>query len=77
MTFECFTWIFTGLAMYGSWLNAKRKVSGFYFWIVSNCGWFTINIMEGIWAGAVLFAFFNVMCIYGIRRWRKEDEKLL
>ena len=71
---EVFTWLVTGVSIIGVILNAQKKVSGFYFWIVANSCWIFIDVQEGIYAQACLFAFYLVMCFYGIYMWRNKGE---
>lgn len=67
-----FTWILTALSMIGVVLNARKKVSGFYFWWFANVGWVAINLRNEQWAQAVLFGFYAVACLYGILKWEKR-----
>jgi nicotinamide riboside transporter PnuC len=69
---ELFAWIVTALSIVGVVLNAQQKVSGFYFWMVANASWVIIDIHKGIYAQAVLFAFYFAMCFYGVYSWRKK-----
>ena len=70
---EWFTWFITVLSIIGVILNAQKKISGFYFWIVANFSWVLIDFHKGIYAQAALFGFYFLMCFYGIYTWRKED----
>ena len=48
-------WIFTIIALVGTFLNAQMNILGFVFWIVSNTGFLIINILNTNYAEAVLF----------------------
>lgn len=74
MVFDAATWIITTLSIIGVILNAQKKTSGFYFWMATNAAWVIIDLRAGIYAQAVLFGFYFVMCIYGIREWSKDDQ---
>lgn len=75
--FNLITWIVTLLSIIGAILNAQKKISGFYFWIVANSCWIIVDIHEGIYAQAGLFLFYVAVCIYGVHTWRKKEEELL
>jgi nicotinamide riboside transporter PnuC len=68
-----FTWTLTALSMIGVILNARKRVSGFWFWAVANAGWVIVNYWQGLWAQAVLFGFYLLACLYGIWVWRRGE----
>ena len=72
---ELYTWIVTLASIIGAYLNAKGKVSGFYFWLPANISWAIIDIKHHVWAQAVLFAYYAVICVIGIYTWRKKGIK--
>ena len=69
------TWIMSALSIIGAVLNAKGKVSGFYFWIVANLAWVAYDISIGLYSQAVLFAVYTVISAWGIYQWRKAWHK--
>ena len=69
--FNIVTWSLAFLSITGGFLNARENIRGFYFWIVANIGWVSINIYKGIYAQAFLFIIYITLCIYGIKKWRK------
>lgn len=71
---EFFSWICTAIAIYGTFLNAKKDVSGFYFWLVSNTAFCAINFFNACYAQAFLFAVYICLAIVGIKQWR-DDKK--
>ena len=73
--FELFTWIITAISIIGVILNAQKKIGGFYFWMVANFAWVVIDLYTGIFAQAGLFAFYFVMCFYGVHAWKEADTK--
>lgn len=52
------TWIFTAIALYGTYLNCIKDVRGFYWWIVSNTAFAVINFL--ICQYALTFLFFYI-----------------
>lgn len=69
-----FTWLLTALSMIGVVLNARKKVSGFYFWGITNICWMIINADQGQHAQAVLFGFYTVMSLYGMWAWCRDGR---
>jgi len=72
--FELFTWIITGLSIIGVILNAKKKVSGFYFWMIANFSWIIIDLHKEVYAQAMLFGFYFIMCFYGVYEWKRPKK---
>lgn len=64
------TWLFTFVAIYGTWLNANAKKEGFYWWLVSNSGFAIINCLSGQYALCLLFSTYLFITIKGIRTWK-------
>lgn len=64
------TWIFTFIALYGTFLNSLQKKKGFYYWIVSNIAFCVINLYYGIYAQAFLFGVYTVLAVQGIIKWK-------
>lgn len=66
------TWIATILAIVGSILNAKRSITGFYVWLISNFMYAMVNAYLNIWAQSILFLFNMGVCTWGIINWKKK-----
>ncbi len=64
------------LSMIGVVLNARKKISGFFFWAVANVGWVVVNYRQGQWAQAVLFGFYFGACLYGAYVWHREGGRV-
>lgn len=73
MTFTVITWVITVISIIGAVLNAQKKISGFYFWIVANTAWVAIDVYSGVYAQAALFLFYFAVCVYGLYSWRKAE----
>lgn len=71
---ELISWLATLLSVIGVILNARKKVSGFYYWSVANVCWIVINFSQAMYAQAALFVFYFGVCIYGIRAWRQGGD---
>ena len=67
-------WIFTIIALVGTFFNAQMNILGFVFWIVFNIGFLNINILNINYAKIVLF-FVNILAFMsGIITWRKNKK---
>lgn len=66
------TWILTAISIAGTWLNAKKLRCCFYIWLACNGGWLAWDIVNMIYARALLDIIQSVFCIYGLFKWRKE-----
>jgi len=58
----------------GAILNAKLKVSGFYFWLISNAVLLLLAMLHGLYGVAILQLFYAVTCIFGIRYWQQQPK---
>jgi nicotinamide riboside transporter PnuC len=67
------SWLLVALSMVGTFLNAKRKRSGFLVWMVANVGLVAYNISIEQWALALMFAAYFALAIYGWIEWGKRD----
>ncbi|MBE7413871.1 MAG: nicotinamide mononucleotide transporter [Deltaproteobacteria bacterium] len=67
MTF--LSWIAVALSIGGTFLNARRRVSGFYLWAAANVIWIAVFIEARLWASAFLFAVFLALAVYGAWEW--------
>ena len=66
------SWIFTALSVLGAYLNARGKIAGFYVWIPANIAWIVYDWIIGEPAQSVLFMVYLVICLIGIRTWRRK-----
>lgn len=64
-------WACTVIALIGTVLNAKRKRSGFLFWIISNGAFSIWNYKIEQNAQALLFFVYLILAIYGYFNWGK------
>lgn len=66
--------IATTLALFGSMggalLVARQHKSGFYVWLVSNMLWLNDSYARGDIQQSVLWIYYNITCIIGIRTWK-------
>lgn len=67
-----FGWILTGFTLCGSVLIAKKRIEGYYAWLIGNGGWLIISIDRHDWPQVALWGAFCLLCFYGIYNWRKD-----
>jgi len=65
------TWLFSAISIIGAILNARKRVEGFYIWVVGNMCWVVYDAIIGEYAQSFLFLFFTGISVYGILQWRK------
>jgi nicotinamide riboside transporter PnuC len=66
------TWALVAIALRGTWLNAKGKRDGFWFWVVSNTGFAIVNFLLSQYAMSALFTAYLFLAIKGLKTWRKN-----
>ena len=68
------TWILAGVSLFGSFLNAKKKIACFYLWGIGEIFWFILDINNGAYGRATLDLVSLCMAVYGIWEWRKQGD---
>ena len=68
---EFISWIFTSIALYGTYLNTQKDITGFYFWLVSNSAFCAINLANGMLAQGFLFGVYTILALIGIKSWKR------
>ena len=63
-------WMFTLVAVIGTYINAIGNKKCFYVWSVSNSGFLVISLISGAYPQAALFLVNLTMCIVGLRCWK-------
>lgn len=69
---EYIGWVFTLIAITGTYVNAKGNRLCFYLWVVSNVGFIIINLATKSYPQVALFAFNLSMCWVGLRSWKTQ-----
>jgi len=72
MLFHLFTAVIACLSLWGAYLNAGGKKSGFYVWGTANLAWILVDGSRGLWAQAALYTAFLAMNIYGWYKWKNK-----
>jgi len=66
------TWALTLCALYGTYLNAKKKREGFYWWVVTDAAFCAVNWTIDQYALSALFFIYTLLAIKGLREWKKN-----
>lgn len=67
-------WAIIALALLGNYLVIKKSLVGFCCWLVTNAYFAYRNFSIGEFPQAALSVVYFVLCIYGIRSWKKKNE---
>lgn len=68
-------WVVTAICLFGNALNVKKRVSGFYVWIVSNLCWLAYDLLTGLYSRALLDIVQTGFCVWGIIEWKREGKE--
>ena len=58
--------------MVGAVLNARQIIYGFHIWIACNLLVVYSSMKHGQYGMTYLYAFYVVVCLYGISSWKKK-----
>lgn len=61
----------------GAELNARKRVAGFYVWLVANVALFGVHCASGLWMLALLDLLYFRINLMGIRVWKSRPETVL
>jgi hypothetical protein len=68
------SWFLIIVSIYAKLLVIKHKVLGFYLWIIADTLWMLYNFYIGANAQAFLMFIYIFFSLYGIYKWRVENE---
>lgn len=68
------TWILAGVSLFGSFLNAKKKIACFYVWAVGEVLWCVLDMCNHCYGRATLDIISFLMAIYGIYSWSSKKS---
>ncbi len=57
------------------WLNIKQQAACFLIWGITNATWTVVDYLHGIYAQAVLQLVYLGLSVYGLRKWRRREER--
>lgn len=70
-----FAFLITAASIVGTCANSFQKKWCFYVWMVTNTFWCVYNFIAGQHAQAILYVFNFVMCVVGLRKWKKGEKE--
>lgn len=69
--------LFVLMSVVGQHFIARRRLAGFYFWIIGSLAAMVVFTALERWPTVLLHAYFLLNCIYGVRAWRKLEARTL
>jgi nicotinamide mononucleotide transporter PnuC len=73
---DILSWIMAVVALTGTYLNTKKDIKGFYFWLFSNAVFTLICFGQKFYPQAFLFLVYTVLSIKGIFEWSKSEKTI-
>jgi len=67
-------WLFVFLSIIGAVLNATKRISGYYCWLVSNTFFTFCNLIHKDYAYSLLFLIYTIITILGIIYWSENEQ---
>ena len=64
---------FTALSIVGNEFIKRRNRHGYWFWLVGNSLGLTAFVLQRQWITALLYVYFTVSCVQGLRHWARAE----
>jgi len=64
------SWLVTGLAVLGTWLNTSQNVYCFVIWLGTNAFWSIYNLRRRSYSLSLLFFIYFLLAIRGLIMWQ-------
>tara|TARA_R110002020_G_scaffold180164_1_gene374386 strand:- start:3290 stop:3514 length:225 start_codon:yes stop_codon:yes gene_type:complete len=74
VSIEVLGWIATALLLVGYWLNAKKKISSWFFWMIGNSLMLGYAVLIESNSVAFLSVVLIALNIYGYFSWKNESK---
>jgi len=68
----CLAWLATALSLCGNVGVMRKRVWGWWLWIVSNLIWIAYDAYIEAWPQAVLFVIYLMIAVVAVVRWSGE-----
>ena len=63
-------WLFVLINLFGSFLNVKKRVSGFLCWAICDMYFMLYSLYREEYSQVVLFFIYFLFAVYGIYQWQ-------
>jgi len=63
------------VSLIGILLNAKKKISCWPVWLVSNAGWIVYSLIQRDYPQIILWIAFSAFNVYGWIQWAKDKPE--
>ena len=64
---------FTALSIVGNEFIKRRNRRGYWFWLIGNSLGLTAFVLQHQWITALLYVYFTVSCVQGLRHWARAE----
>lgn len=75
VTVKIISWLALGCSLFGAYLINKKRIEGFYVWILANALWMLVNYLVWVPAQLILFTIYQGFNLHGIWSWRKTANE--
>ena len=62
----------TSYSLVAQWLQTKKRIETWWFWIAVDVVYIGVYTVKGLWLTALLYAIFLVICLVGLRDWKRS-----
>ncbi len=66
--------ISAALSIVGMWMCSQKYWQQWFFWMIVEPLMVILYLKSGLYASAILYVVFEVFCILGVLRWRREAQ---
>lgn len=61
-------------SLVAQWLQSVKRIETWWFWIAVDVGYIGMYAVKGLWLTSVLYAIFLILCLVGLRDWKRSLE---
>lgn len=62
----------TVLSLIAQWLLNRKRIDNWWAWIAADVLYVGLYVRRGLHLTALLYAVFILLCVWGLRRWRRS-----
>lgn len=73
---DVWTWLIAVIALVGAITNTQKWVISYWLYLVANGAWIIWACYYEVWPQFVLFLGFEIITIYGLIRWTKDNKSI-